>query len=158
MTDTFQAEVDRRHADRMAHFDALPEDIRDLIHEYGANVVNQMRQCGVLKARHIRHLVETVLDELSPARTPFSAQGPKTALSSNRGVPTGWQLVPMEPTAEMVDASQQTLAIWRASLTPDERMLHSRIVGGRQRTYMAPRDKHASRYRAMLAAAPKGPA
>lgn len=68
-----------------------------------------------------------------------------------------WKLVPVEPTAEMTAASEAVLANWRRSLSPDERMIHSKIVAGRQRTYMDPKEKHRARYRAMLAASPASP-
>lgn len=151
----FQTEIERRRRNRMALVDAMPDDIRTLVHEYGLGIVLQMHAGGVTQARHIRCIVETVLNELSPARQSWSAQGPRTATASPNGVPTGWKIVPIEPTEAMIDASQETLENWRAGLTPDERTRRTRIVDGHPLTYMRPRDKHAARYRAMLAAAPK---
>lgn len=54
----------------------------------------------------------------------------------------------------MIEASIKTLMVWRASLSADEKMMHSRMVNGRQRVYMDLPLKHRRRYQAMLAAAP----
>ena len=71
----FQAIVDKRRRDRMSKIDGLPPDMRALVHEYGFNVVQAFLDLGVTKSRHIRHLVETVLDAFSPTRGSSSAQG-----------------------------------------------------------------------------------
>lgn len=60
---------------RMANVDTLPKDVRLLVHEYGLNVVKAFRDLGITQPRHIRHLVETVLDEFSPTRGSYSQQG-----------------------------------------------------------------------------------
>lgn len=67
--------VGRKRGARMAKIDALPPDIRALVHEYGYSVVENFMACGVTKPRHIRHLVETVLNEFSPTRGAYSRQG-----------------------------------------------------------------------------------
>jgi hypothetical protein len=71
----YQRIVDRKRRERMDKIDAMPEDIRELVHEYGSTVVNAFMQNGVTKANRIRHLVETVLDEFSPTRGSFATQG-----------------------------------------------------------------------------------
>ena len=71
----FQARVDKRRRNRMEAIDALPADVRDLVHEYGYNIIVACQNAGVKKAKHIRHLVETVLDEFSPTRGSSSSQG-----------------------------------------------------------------------------------
>lgn len=76
-----QAFVDGKRRSRMESVDRLPSDIRPLVHAYGLNVVRAYMDCGVTKARHIRHLVETVLDEFSPTRGSFSQQGPSSDLN-----------------------------------------------------------------------------
>ncbi len=58
--------------------DALPADVRYLVHEYGLNLVKAFLDCGVRKPTHIRHLVETTLDEFSPTRGSYVRQGIRT--------------------------------------------------------------------------------
>jgi hypothetical protein len=52
-----------RARSRMKRIDAMPADIRALVHEYGLTIVDAFLSCGVKKARHIRHLVECVREE-----------------------------------------------------------------------------------------------
>jgi len=79
-----QAWVDGKRAARIAKVDALPDDIRALANEYGYHVVHTMMSHGVTKARSIRHLVETVLDEFRPTRGSFSKQGRRTEVVGDR--------------------------------------------------------------------------
>lgn len=58
--------------------DNLPAETRALVHHYGYNIVNAFLQIGVTKPRHIKHLVETVLDEFSPTRGSYARQGIRT--------------------------------------------------------------------------------
>jgi hypothetical protein len=62
----------------MEKVDNLPRVLRELVHDYGLNVVKAFMDCGVGKAERIRHLVETVLDEFSPTRGSYSRQGKRT--------------------------------------------------------------------------------
>lgn len=75
----FQEALDTRRQKRMEAIDALPSDIRDLIHEYGYTIVRAHLDLGVKQAKHIRHLVETTLDEFSPTRGSGSSQGARAA-------------------------------------------------------------------------------
>jgi hypothetical protein len=59
----------------MERIDAMPKEMRELVHEYGLRVVDSCTALGVTKPRHIRHIVEAVLDEFSPTRGSHSAQG-----------------------------------------------------------------------------------
>lgn len=70
--------IDGKRVSRMRKIDALPPEIRALVHAYGYSVVNNFMACGVTKPKHIRHLVETVLDEFSPTRGSYSRQGIRT--------------------------------------------------------------------------------
>ena len=70
--------VDQKRQVRMTRIDQLPGDIRELVHEYGFHVVNTLMEAGVVKAKNISHVVETVLDEFSPTRGSFSQQGKRT--------------------------------------------------------------------------------
>lgn len=71
----FQQMVDSKRAARMATIDSLPESIRDLVHFYGYASVKTLMDCGVSKPGQIRHCIETILDEFSPTRGSYSAQG-----------------------------------------------------------------------------------
>jgi len=73
-----QEMIDRKRTARMDAIDGMPPAIRELVHEYGFNVVKAFMDCGVTKAKQIKHLVETTLDEFSPTRGSFSRQGPRT--------------------------------------------------------------------------------
>lgn len=76
----FEKIVQSRRMARMASVDALPPEIRALIHQYGLMVVDAFLRIGITKPNHIRHLVETVLDEFSPTRGSSSIQGIKTVM------------------------------------------------------------------------------
>ncbi len=72
--------VQQKRSKRMRQVDQLPKDVRELVHDYGLNVVNAFLDCGVTKPNRIKHLVETVLDEFSPTRGSFSSQGTRNEL------------------------------------------------------------------------------
>lgn len=72
-----QAWIDEKRRKRMERVDQFDPAIRALVHEYGLCVVQAYWDLGVRKPNHIRHLVETVLDEFSPTRGSRSAQGPR---------------------------------------------------------------------------------
>lgn len=78
-TAEFQEIVDRRRRVRMAEIDRLPVATRELVHAYGWNTVKAFLDTGVRNPRHIRHLVETVLNEFSPTRGSSSSQGIRRA-------------------------------------------------------------------------------
>jgi hypothetical protein len=75
--------VDVKCRRRMAMVDAYSPDVRALIHEYGLTVVKGFYDLGVKNPRHIRHLVEIVLNEFSPTRGTFSKQGKRTEVESH---------------------------------------------------------------------------
>lgn len=80
MNDTeFQQEVQARRCRRMSIVDRMSPEMRALVHEYGLHIVWNFIQVGVTKPKHIRHLVECVLDEFSPTRGATSNQGTKRA-------------------------------------------------------------------------------
>jgi len=74
----FVAKCHKRRIDRMDAIDRLPQDVRACVHDYGWRIVDTCRQLGLTKANHIRHIVETILDESSPTRGTHSAQGIRT--------------------------------------------------------------------------------
>lgn len=77
------------------------------------------------------------------------------ALEGRIAVPSGWQLVPVEPTREMLKAAMRALSDWRKTLNRDEAMMRSYQAHNRKFIASAtPAEKHAIRYLAMLSAAP----
>lgn len=70
---------------RMERIDAMPSDMRKLVHAYGLTVVETCTALGVTQPRHIRHIVETVLDEFSPTRGSHSQQGVRTEVVAISG-------------------------------------------------------------------------
>lgn len=78
---TNMSEEDRRvmvaekRGARMHEIDKLPRDIRELVHDYGYTTVRALMDVGIRKSNHIRHVVETILNEFSPTRGTYSNQG-----------------------------------------------------------------------------------
>lgn len=70
--------ADCKRQKRMDVIDAYPGPIRELIHDYGLHVVQTLMDVGVTKPKHIRHVVERILDEFSPTRGSYSKQGIRT--------------------------------------------------------------------------------
>lgn len=85
----FARRIEDRRRTRMEKIDSLPTDIRACVHEYGFNVVTACMQLGVTKSKHIRHLVETVLDEFSPTRGSASSQGTRCITRDRRAETNG---------------------------------------------------------------------
>ena len=83
----FDAVIDGRRKARMDRIDALTPGQRHLVHEYGFTVVNAFMLLGVTKVKHIRHLVEVVLDEFSPTRGSSANQGTRRAPGVGESVP-----------------------------------------------------------------------
>lgn len=71
----FIAGYEKRRVARMDAIDQMTPEMRRLVNEYGYNVVKTLTSCGVTKPKHIRHVVETILNEFSPTRGSFSSQG-----------------------------------------------------------------------------------
>ena len=65
----------RRRHDRMARVDNMTPEQRRCVHDYGLMIVQSCLDLGVKNPRHIRHLVETILNEFSPTRGSSSSQG-----------------------------------------------------------------------------------
>jgi hypothetical protein len=74
-----QSWIDARRRKRMEKIDAMPPELRECVKDYGLNIVHSFVECGISKPCQIRHLVETVLSELSPTRGAMSAQGIRRA-------------------------------------------------------------------------------
>ena len=73
----FEDVIDIKRKRRMTTIDAFPQELRELVNEYGLRVVQSFLDLGVTKPKHIRHVVESVLDEFSPTRGSNSLQGPR---------------------------------------------------------------------------------
>lgn len=54
-----RAAAERRRA-RMAYVDALPTEVRHLVHEHGLEIIKAFLDCGVRKPNQINHLIATV--------------------------------------------------------------------------------------------------
>lgn len=80
---TLEDMADLKRRNRMAAFDAYDPAIRALIHEYGMNVVKAIYDLGIRKPNHIKHIVETVLNEFSPTRGTYSSQGVKAIVGAH---------------------------------------------------------------------------
>ena len=79
--DEFNDWVQSKREKRMQRIDDLPRELRDLVNSYGFSVVDAFLAVGVSKPNQIKHLVETVLDNFSPTRGSFSAQGRRSELA-----------------------------------------------------------------------------
>lgn len=72
------ARVQQKRQIRMKIYDDQHPEVRKLINEYGFSLVHAFALCGVTKHNHVRHLIEKVLDEMSPTRGGGSVQGPNS--------------------------------------------------------------------------------
>lgn len=83
---------------RMEIIDALPKDIRELVHEFGYTMVRAFLDQKVTKPSSIRHLI------LQVQRGSLDTGNGKSAQSGRAMV-----VIPSEPTPEMVFASMNTV-------------------------------------------------
>ena len=74
--------IDRKRRARMERIDSMSPELRECVHDYGLTVVSAFLDHKVTEPRRIRHLVETVLDEFSPTRGSYSAQGIRKDVST----------------------------------------------------------------------------
>ena len=77
----FISRYERNRKTRMEKVDNAPPELRDLYNSYGTSLVEQFIALGVVKPRHIRHLIEFTLDEFSPTRGSYTRQGIRTHVS-----------------------------------------------------------------------------
>lgn len=68
---------------RMESVDAMTPELRQCVHDFGLNVVKTLMDVGVVKPKHIRHVVERVLDEFSPTRGTYSMQGIRSSVDES---------------------------------------------------------------------------
>lgn len=64
----YNASVVKRARERMARVDKFPPDIRELIYEFGLEVIQEFWNHNVRKPNAIRHLIETVTGKYADGR------------------------------------------------------------------------------------------
>lgn len=52
-----------KRKNRFKEIDNLSPEMRKVVHEWGYTIVKNFMNCGVVKPKHIQHLVNMVLDE-----------------------------------------------------------------------------------------------
>lgn len=92
----------QKAVERMNRIDALPADIRELIHEEGYTVVDAFLSLGVKKASQIRHLILAV-------RRGSTDPAPR-AKGGNDQQTRSMVIIPSEPTPAMINASMETVS------------------------------------------------
>jgi len=107
--------VDAKRARRMETVDAMTAEWRVLVHGYGFTIIDALLCCGVTKAKHARHIIETILNEMSATRGGFSSQGARS-LEANQMV-----LISKEPTEAMIEASMATVSSYDMTVTKREK-------------------------------------
>lgn len=70
-----------KRRNRFDNIDSMSPELRSLVNDYGFNVVKSFIDLGIEKPRHIKHLVENVLNEFSPTRGSYSHQGLRVEVS-----------------------------------------------------------------------------
>lgn len=76
--ESLEQHAQETRAARMAKIDDASPEMRAVFNDYGSGLVFQFINLGITNPRHIRHLVETTLDEFSPTRGSYSKQGIRT--------------------------------------------------------------------------------
>lgn len=96
---------------RMDRIDAMPPEIRALIHEHGLTMIQAFLDVGVAKANQIAHLIDRVKHgstevgdrNTSPKQTAFHVY------------------VPVEPSAKMIEASMAEVSNFNMNVTKYEK-------------------------------------
>jgi hypothetical protein len=57
-----------RRVQRMEAIDQLPPNLKAVVHDWGWYIVKSFMDCGVTKPKHMRHLIEVVLDDTRAPR------------------------------------------------------------------------------------------
>lgn len=125
MTRLSGEDVKERVEKRMATIDALPADLRAVVHDLGWNLVQTFMVHGITKPKTIRSLTNAVLHNTRS----MDLADPETR--------DGCILAPREPTEDMVSAALRATNVWLN-------------IPGTALTVN--REKMRIRYRAMLAA------
>lgn len=124
-------------ARRMAYVDSLPPEVRECVHEFGVDIVRAFLDHGVTRPKSIRHLVKTILFEMTgsqPTNYTDKAQMDRRAAVWLAG--GGYLVVPKIPTRDMVDASISALDDAGIAHTGVERrkkhavrLIHANVAG-----------------------------
>lgn len=94
------AEKHEKIVSRMQTIDALPKEVRELIHEYGYTMVRAFLDQKITKANIIWHLIQQVQrGSLDTGNGTASFQGGRAMV-----------VIPAEPTPEMIHASMATVS------------------------------------------------
>lgn len=64
----YNASIVKRARERMARVDKFPPDVRELIYEFGLEVIQEFWNHNVRKPNAIRHLIETVQGKYADGR------------------------------------------------------------------------------------------
>lgn len=96
-------EKHRKIVTRMEKIDALPKEVRELIHEFGFTVVTAFLDQKIVKANIIRHLIEQVQRGSVDVGTGIGGVG---ATQNGRNM----VVIPKEPTPDMIHASMATVS------------------------------------------------
>lgn len=56
----YNAGIAERAAKRMARVDSMPRELREVVYEYGLEIVQEFLNCGVKVPSRIKHLIDTV--------------------------------------------------------------------------------------------------
>jgi len=77
----------RRCRKRMEQINALPPELRTLVHEFGWTIIKAFLDCGVRNHRHIRHLIITAWSgsEQGVALAPKDAWSPLHTRDETKG-------------------------------------------------------------------------
>lgn len=78
---------EQRAAVRMDEVDNLPADHRKIVHDWGFTIYRAFTQAGVKKANHMRHIVETVLNETRGKPLPATTKAFGSSQFGNQRVP-----------------------------------------------------------------------
>ena len=101
----YNASIVRRAQERMARVDAMPRELREIVYEFGLDVVQEFLNHHVTKPKSIKHLIATCLAlDYDNGQRRF-AKNSTPGLRSNLHVS-----VPREPTKEMIEASMREVS------------------------------------------------
>ena len=98
MSDVGGDHIQQKAQARMNRIDALPKDVRELVHEYGYSVIDAFLCQGVTKASAIKHLIQRVK---TGSIDPGTGKGSAGWVHAGRTM----AVVPLEPTPAMIEAS-----------------------------------------------------
>lgn len=99
---------------RMARIDAMPKEIRELVHEFGLTMVQAFLDQKITKPSSIRHLILQVQRGSLDTGTSSGSAG---WMQAGRCM----VVVPQEPTDAMINASMETVSNFDVKVTKFEK-------------------------------------